>query len=439
MRTVLRLRQSPDCGFELLSLNWLNVDIEFYKAFEDRHRGTRDSIKQRLEVYLPWINALKKIHEGVNAVDLGCGRGEWLELLSAHSIAARGIDIDPVMAEYCKSLDLDAVTGDAITALQQMQDDSVSILTAFHVVEHLDFDILMQLVREAHRVLKPGGLLITETPNPENISVATQEFYIDPTHRNPVPIPLLEFVINYSGIRKTKVMRLQEREQLEQMKAVTLNDVLHGSSRDYAILAQKESISECDHQFEMLWNNVYGISLHEISLHYDQQQAGLHRAHEMQIAELAKHLHEANEIIFMQKNQIDDLRNGLAASNMKIDAIKNGNNNNTPSKNKSFLRRLIKIDFVNSTRDIKTGAQKSAKFVAQKLILQIQKRQNFHLSLMKAINRLGLHSFAKRIYYKIFSNPMQTSILGSDLSETEIKILNLIDNNQKQQKNERFN
>ena len=88
--------------------------------------------------------------------------------------------------------------------------DSLTVVSAFHVVEHIPFETLRQLVDEAYRVLKPGGLLILETPNSENLVVGTSSFYLDPTHQRPLPAQLLTFVVEYAGFERVKTLYLQE-------------------------------------------------------------------------------------------------------------------------------------------------------------------------------------------------------------------------------------
>ena len=125
--------------------------------------------------------------------------------------------------------------------LSALPDESQAVVSAFHVVEHITFDQLGTLVAEALRVLKPGGLLIMETPNPENIVVATRNFYLDPTHQRPIPSMLLAFVAEYAGFSRVKTLRLQESKELVNKGDVSLQDVFAGASPDYAVVAQKHA------------------------------------------------------------------------------------------------------------------------------------------------------------------------------------------------------
>lgn len=236
---------------------------KFYREFEDRHRGSREVIKQRLEVYLPFLKYAAPQNK-ISAVDLGCGRGEWLEILSSVGIQAIGVDLDKGMLEACHSRGLSVIEYDALQYLCDLPNESQNIITSFHVVEHMKFEELRQLVTEALRVLKPGGILIMETPNPENILVSTRNFYLDPTHIRPIPPQLLSFVAEYAGFRRVKILRLQEPKDLASKNEVTLMDVFAGASPDYSIVAQKEGFEYYPEKLQNPFDVTYGMSSEDL-------------------------------------------------------------------------------------------------------------------------------------------------------------------------------
>lgn len=211
----------------------------FYRAFEDKYRGSRESVRSRLRIYLPFVAPLKSIYDAPSAVDLGCGRGEWLELLTSAGFDALGVDLDSGMLAACYENGLRATKEDAITFLEKLADESQTVISGFHIAEHLSFSQLQALVYEALRALKPAGVLILETPNPENFKVASLTFYRDPTHRNPLPPELLSFLPEYYGFGRVKILRLQENPELLNLATPSLDQVLGGASPDYAVLAQK--------------------------------------------------------------------------------------------------------------------------------------------------------------------------------------------------------
>ena len=253
--------------------------IGLYKAFEDLHRGSRELIKSRLGVYLPFIEVVKSIYppaasssttnEAIEAIDLGCGRGEWLELLKERGVNAEGIDLDDDMLSACRAQGLKVATGDAVTYLQSLPNNSRSLISGFHIAEHLSLDDLKILVEESLRVLKPAGLLILEAPNTENLVVGTSSFYLDPTHQRPLPSQLLTFLTDYFGFARSKLLRLQEPALLrDELTPVSLFNVLSAVSPDYAVIAQKQGDAIILARFDTLFNQDYGLSLAILASRY---------------------------------------------------------------------------------------------------------------------------------------------------------------------------
>jgi SAM-dependent methyltransferase len=239
----------------------------FYRAFEDKYRGSRETIKEKLKVYLPFIEPFKNIYkkEELKVLDLGCGRGEWIELVGENDFYGLGVDIDDDMLQACKILNLDVIHIDALEFLQKSPDESFVVVSGFHIAEHLPFDVLQNLIKETLRVLKPGGLLILETPNSENIRVATVNFWLDPTHIRPLPPLFLSFLTEYYGFARAKTLRLQEDENIKNLDSVNLLQVLYSSSPDYAIIAQKHADSEITALFNEVFSKEYGITLESLS------------------------------------------------------------------------------------------------------------------------------------------------------------------------------
>ena len=247
------------------------LTTDFYRAFEDKHRGARELIKSRLRVYLPFLLPLAATHSGCSVLDLGCGRGEWLELLQENGIVASGVDLDDSMLAACRELGLDAVNEDAIEHLKSLPDQSRLAITGFHIAEHLPFSLLQTLFIEARRVLKPNGLLILETPNPENLVVGTASFFIDPTHQRPLPSQLLQFLAEHHGFARVKILRLQEEHRLLESAQIGLYDVLAGVSPDYAIVAQPNPDTQQPDALAQAFSVEHGVSLYELASRYDQE------------------------------------------------------------------------------------------------------------------------------------------------------------------------
>ena len=222
-------------------------DDELYEALEDAFRGSFHDIKERLRVYLPDVEA---VATSGRVIDVGTGRGEWLELLAEAGIEAYGIDTNAMAVERCRERGVKVVHGDALEHLAGLPDGSVAALTGFHLAEHLEFDVLVELVDQASRVLAPGGILLLESPNPMNLSVGAAFFYVDPTHKRPLHPRLLEFVMSTRGFDGIEVRYLHESEPIQvpvesadvmrglQPFVDQLNDLLFGA-QDFAVIGRR--------------------------------------------------------------------------------------------------------------------------------------------------------------------------------------------------------
>lgn len=220
-----------------------------YSDFEDRFRGSKELITARVEPYLEEVTAaLEKTGDG-DVLDIGCGRGEWLELLRDRGIAARGIDLNQDFVADAVARGLQVEGADALEVLPLVKPMSLSVVTSFHVAEHLTFEELVALIDGSFRVLKESGTLILETPNPENLDVATLNFYMDPTHRNPLPPELLRWVVESRGFRDVRIERLYAHRDLtvpalvaaEIPGAESINNLVARThiAPDYAIIGSK--------------------------------------------------------------------------------------------------------------------------------------------------------------------------------------------------------
>ena len=220
----------------------------YYLTLESVFRGDPARIRAQLATdYLELLVGARKDAGDGPCVDLGCGRGEWLDVLREHGFRARGVDLNAAMAMVASASGHEVILGDALAFLRGVADDSVLAISAFHLAEHLDFPTLLRLVAECRRVLKPQGLLILETPNPENIWVATHTFHHDPTHGNPLTPASLEFLVNHHGLETVAVLRLHpypEEARLPGNDPVTerLNAMTCGG-QDFAVVAKKTPVA----------------------------------------------------------------------------------------------------------------------------------------------------------------------------------------------------
>ena len=170
-----------------------------YVGFENQFRGPRELIRARLESYLPLFAA------GSDVLDIGCGRGEFLELLQARGVRARGLDLNQEMVAECRSRGLEAQHGDAVSHLASLPDGALGGLFAAQVVEHLEPEYLLRFIELAFHKLRPGGLMVLETINPA-CWVAFFESYIrDITHRWPLHPDTLKYFVLASGFTTAEI------------------------------------------------------------------------------------------------------------------------------------------------------------------------------------------------------------------------------------------
>jgi SAM-dependent methyltransferase len=215
-----------------------------YVSFEDRFRGTRAEIKERLRIYLPYLTQRMIGTKEMPMVDIGCGRGEWVELLRENGLNARGVDLNRVLLAQCKEKRLDVIEDDAVLYLRKLADSSVGAVTGFHIIEHLPVDNLVKLFDETIRVLKPGGIAIFETPNPGNVLVGSHNFYLDFTHRNPLPSQTVQFLLEARGLCDVQVLNLHPYPKSLQLRddgtEVTrrFNEYFYGP-QDYAVIGRR--------------------------------------------------------------------------------------------------------------------------------------------------------------------------------------------------------
>jgi len=208
-----------------------------YVAFENRFRGDRKEIKERVQVYLPQVQKALEATADSPILDVGCGRGEWLELLKEQNIKARGLDLNRIMVSQCQELGLDVIESDVIDYLKQIKDNTLSMVTGFHIIEHVPFEILIKLFDEALRVVKPGGMVIFETPNPENVLVGACTFYTDPTHHHPIPPQTAAYFMEARGFVDIEIMRLHQNQTIHIEDPFLNHQFTVG--QDYAVMGIK--------------------------------------------------------------------------------------------------------------------------------------------------------------------------------------------------------
>ena len=202
-----------------------DLDSHKYVGFEDQFRGSTAEIRRRVEEYLPIFAGIGAQGSGIpngDVLDVGCGRGEFLEMLREHGIRARGIDVNSAMVEVCRGKGLEAETGDALTYLRGLPDASLGGLFAAQVVEHLEPRYLAQLLDAAFEKLRPGAPIVLETINPACWFAFFESYIRDLTHVRPVHPDTLKYLLVATGFQHVEVRYrapYPESEKLQKLAA----------------------------------------------------------------------------------------------------------------------------------------------------------------------------------------------------------------------------
>jgi O-antigen chain-terminating methyltransferase len=194
-----------------------------------------------------------------NVLDIGCGRGEFLEIIRDKNITGIGVDIDADMIAYCRSRHLHVEQSDAIMYLEKLEDKSLDGIFIDQVVEHLEPEYIFRLLALCYQKLKFGYYIVVETVNPQSF-ISFVNFYIDLTHKRPLHPQTLQFLICAAGFRESEKKFFSPVSDESKLKTITdtsgldavarknidtynnnierLNSVLFGE-QDYAVIAKK--------------------------------------------------------------------------------------------------------------------------------------------------------------------------------------------------------
>lgn len=169
-----------------------------YFDFENHFRGSREDIKSVQQQYVKYFEGRK------NVLDLGCGRGEFLELMKENNINAVGVECYTEFAEYCKMKELNVVEDDAIEYLEKQE--KVGGIFAGQLIEHLKFNQIVKLCELAYEKLEEGAYIILETPNPMSLAIYTHAFYMDPSHNKPIHPLTMEYFMRKVGFKEVEIL-----------------------------------------------------------------------------------------------------------------------------------------------------------------------------------------------------------------------------------------
>ncbi len=188
------------------------IDSYKYVGFEDRFRGSREDIRARLQAYVPLFAGRSDV------LDVGCGRGEFLDLLREAGVGARGLDTNHEMVEVCRARGLDVVEGDLVGYLSELPDASLGGLIAVQVVEHLEPSYLMRALDIAYYKLRPGSPIVLETINPASWFAFFSSYIRDLTHQRPIHPDTLRYLLTASGFQKARIDFSAPIEEIDKLQ-----------------------------------------------------------------------------------------------------------------------------------------------------------------------------------------------------------------------------
>lgn len=198
---------------------------DIYKSFEENLRGTKQEIKDKLKIYLPFLENISLHKEEISILDINRGQEEWLELLEENGYSAKGANFEEVLS-YLKSL----------------PKNSLSLVSGFHIIEHFNsFDDVLTLLSESYRVLKPNGMIIFETPNTKNILVGASDFYLDPSHQKPLHPTTMKFFVKKLGFRQVQSLVINNGKfrDIDEIDYCYIDDYVY-TGKDYVLLGRKD-------------------------------------------------------------------------------------------------------------------------------------------------------------------------------------------------------
>ena len=208
-----------------------SADAYAYVGFEDRYRGAWEAIRDRQSQYVPLFEGASDV------IDVGCGRGEFLDLLREAGIAARGVDANPEMVAACRDRGLEATAGDALEALDALPDGALGGLFSAQVVEHLPPDTLVRLIRVAWRKLRPGSMVVIETINPTCWLAFFETYLRDFTHVKPLHPETLRYLLAASGFHSPEIRFLSPIPAADRLQPIPIPDIAAGAPIDPRLVA----------------------------------------------------------------------------------------------------------------------------------------------------------------------------------------------------------
>jgi len=197
----------------------------FENVFYDHY-----AVKEKQKIYLPYIEKIQD-NKNFDWLDIGCGRGEFLEILKNSNSSVKGVEINTIEYASLVNKGFTVYNTDAITFLKET-DEIFKGISALQVIEHLSYEYLQEMLKLAYEKIIPNGIIILETINPRN-ELGLANFYMDETHKRPLPAEMIAFLLEWIGFRNIKVVYsalLPENYR---------NSEIKNNYHDYAVIGYK--------------------------------------------------------------------------------------------------------------------------------------------------------------------------------------------------------
>lgn len=240
-----KIKKLDEVENRIKALEEKNKNLNFdYFSFEEKYRGSEEEIENRLKVYLEYFIGKN------NILDIGCGRGEFLEILKENNISCKGIDINDKMVSICNDKGLKVKKADALEYLESLEDNSLGGVILNQVIEHLEPEYLINVIELIYKKLEPEAYVVAETINPQSMLVFTEAYFMDLTHIRMIHPYTIKFLLESKGFSSASIkylskvgddLRIPQVKELplEFNKSINkLNDVVYGY-RDYAVIGRK--------------------------------------------------------------------------------------------------------------------------------------------------------------------------------------------------------
>ena len=299
------------------------MESDFYFKFENKFRGNENSILSGLEIYDSLIHQIICKLKEPTILDIGCGRGEFLKKWQKYTPNVIGIENDSKMAKVCRLKNLNIIEDNALDSLQKLSDNSISIITIFHLIEHLEFEYISDVLSDCLRVLHDDGILIIETPSIDNIIVSIKNFYLDHSHKTHINPDSFTFLMENIGFESVKHYFLRGGP-MEDSEYNKLTRVFNGVAQDILFISTKSKsmgnyIFEKNTEWELKLRQ--GITTMQAAIDFDLTNINNYKSLENKLVTQQEQIINLQEQLFVQKERFIVQQKKFIAQRNLLDGV----------------------------------------------------------------------------------------------------------------------